>query len=257
MQEYLRSRGLRRRPRHHQRAGLVLCAGPAAGDRDRCARTAACAAANSGPRQHIFAVRRDLMDDGDLPHAARGGAHRAAYPQRHRSSTRSTAPRPTGACRRATQRRPRASATTPRRAVARPTLGRPRADGDGPRLLERLWRLRREGRDYVVRLAGDDATPQPWINVIANASFGFHVSAEGAAFTWSRNSRDFQLTPWSNDPVINRPGEAIYICRPRQPARRSRRSPPCVRDPAADLRGAARPGRLDLHRASAAAVASS
>ena len=54
-------------------------------------------------------------------------------------------------------------------------------------------------------------TPQPWINVIANASFGFHTSAEGAAFTWSRNSRDFQLTPWSNDPVTNRPGEAIYI----------------------------------------------
>jgi cyclic beta-1,2-glucan synthetase len=54
-------------------------------------------------------------------------------------------------------------------------------------------------------------TPQPWINIISNESFGFHVSAEGAAFTWSRNSRDYQLTPWSNDPVTNRPGEGIYI----------------------------------------------
>ncbi|TIV59461.1 MAG: hypothetical protein E5V89_34065, partial [Mesorhizobium sp.] len=30
-------------------------------------------------------------------------------------------------------------------------------------------------------------------------------------FTWSRNSRDYQLTPWSNDPVSNRPGEGFYI----------------------------------------------
>jgi cyclic beta-1,2-glucan synthetase len=63
----------------------------------------------------------------------------------------------------------------------------------------------------VVRLGGRAATPHPWINVISNEAFGFHTSAEGASFSWSRNSRDFQLTPWSNDPVTNRPGEAIYI----------------------------------------------
>ena len=62
-----------------------------------------------------------------------------------------------------------------------------------------------------MRLTGERTTPHPWVNVIANASFGFHTSAEGASFTWSRNSRDFQLTPWTNDPVRNRPGEAIYI----------------------------------------------
>ncbi len=65
--------------------------------------------------------------------------------------------------------------------------------------------------DYVVRLNGERNTPHPWINVIANADFGFHVSAEGSAFTWSGNSRDYQLTPWSNDPVSNLPGEALYI----------------------------------------------
>ncbi|XQZ31804.1 hypothetical protein E2976_05845 (plasmid) [Paracoccus yeei] len=33
-------------------------------------------------------------------------------------------------------------------------------------------------------------------------------------FTWAVNSRDYQVTPWSNDPVENRPGEAILIrCR--------------------------------------------
>ncbi|WP_301457680.1 hypothetical protein [Pseudorhodobacter sp.] len=61
------------------------------------------------------------------------------------------------------------------------------------------------------RLGSGEATPQPWINVISNGDFGFHVSAEGAGFTWSRNSRDHHLTPWSNDPVTNRPGETIHL----------------------------------------------
>jgi len=64
---------------------------------------------------------------------------------------------------------------------------------------------------YVIRLQGTTCTPHPWINVISNARFGMHVSAEGAPFTWAGNSRDYQLTPWTNDPVSNRPGEAIYI----------------------------------------------
>ncbi|WP_438752157.1 GH36-type glycosyl hydrolase domain-containing protein [Bartonella rochalimae] len=64
---------------------------------------------------------------------------------------------------------------------------------------------------YVVRLNGCQTTPHPWINIIANNSFGFHVSAEGSLFTWAHNSRDYQLTPWSNDPVTNRPGEALYL----------------------------------------------
>ncbi|MDP9897777.1 GH36-type glycosyl hydrolase domain-containing protein [Variovorax ginsengisoli] len=44
-------------------------------------------------------------------------------------------------------------------------------------------------------------TPKPWVNVIANASFGFQVSESGAGYTWAVNSRMHQLTPWSNDPV--------------------------------------------------------
>ncbi|NKL04840.1 protein ndvB [Rhizobium leguminosarum bv. viciae] len=69
----------------------------------------------------------------------------------------------------------------------------------------------RDGREYVVRLPGGHATPQPWINVISNERFGFHVSAEGSGFTWSANSRDYQLTSWSNDTVVNRSGEAFYL----------------------------------------------
>lgn len=71
-----------------------------------------------------------------------------------------------------------------------------------------------DGREYVIRLRHGESTPQPWINVIARDGFGFHVSAEGVGFTWAVNSRDYQITPWSNDPVENRPGEAILLrCR--------------------------------------------
>jgi len=67
-----------------------------------------------------------------------------------------------------------------------------------------------QGREYVIP-PGSPATPAPWINVIANRHFGFHVSCEGTGYTWARNSRENALTPWSNDPVCDRPGEAIYL----------------------------------------------
>src|SRR6185437_6230058 len=36
-------------------------------------------------------------------------------------------------------------------------------------------------------------------------------SESGSGHTWSLNSHENQLTPWSNDPVTDPPGEAIYI----------------------------------------------
>ena len=68
-----------------------------------------------------------------------------------------------------------------------------------------------QGREYVTVLDGGATTPAPWINVIANPAFGFQVSAEGSGFTWSENSRENQLTPWSNDPVSDPAGEAFYL----------------------------------------------
>ncbi|WP_439580738.1 GH36-type glycosyl hydrolase domain-containing protein, partial [Elioraea sp.] len=67
------------------------------------------------------------------------------------------------------------------------------------------------GREYVTVLGPGQSTPAPWINVVANSGFGFHVSAEGSGYTWSVNSREHQLTPWSNDPATDRPGEAFYL----------------------------------------------
>ena len=68
-----------------------------------------------------------------------------------------------------------------------------------------------DGREYVTILGPGQATPVPWINIVANPAFGFQVGTEGGGTTWSVNSRENQLTPWSNDPVTDRPGEAFYV----------------------------------------------
>ncbi len=67
------------------------------------------------------------------------------------------------------------------------------------------------GREYITILNDGNCTPAPWINVVANSNFGFQTAAEGSAYTWALNSRENQLTPWSNDPVEDRSGEVIYI----------------------------------------------
>jgi cyclic beta-1,2-glucan synthetase len=67
------------------------------------------------------------------------------------------------------------------------------------------------GRSYVVVLAPGKVTPMPWINVIANAGFGFQATAEGSGYSWAGNSRENQLTPWSNDPISDAAGEAFHI----------------------------------------------
>ncbi len=67
------------------------------------------------------------------------------------------------------------------------------------------------GREYVTIFSEALWTPAPWVNVIANRSFGFQVSAAGSGYTWSISSRENQITPWSNDPVSDPPGEVIYV----------------------------------------------
>ncbi|MEX0863914.1 MAG: glucoamylase family protein [Acidimicrobiia bacterium] len=69
----------------------------------------------------------------------------------------------------------------------------------------------RDGTEYVVVLGEGQWTPAPWINVVANPRFGFCVSESGSGYTWAENSRENQLTPWSNDPVSDRPGEVLYV----------------------------------------------
>ena len=72
------------------------------------------------------------------------------------------------------------------------------------------------GDEYVIRMPRDPSgtprlTPRPWVNVLANPGFGALISESGAGCTWSRNSREFRLTPWSNDPVRDPHDEALYL----------------------------------------------
>lgn len=72
-----------------------------------------------------------------------------------------------------------------------------------------------DGSEYVIRLrheaGGVRLPPRPWANVLANESAGCLVSERGIVCTWSGNSRERRLTPWSNDPVGDPPGEALYL----------------------------------------------
>jgi cellobiose phosphorylase len=68
-----------------------------------------------------------------------------------------------------------------------------------------------DGTEYVINISGEKHTPAPWINVVSNPGFGFNVSESGAGFTWSENSRENKLTPWSNDPVVDPLGEVYYL----------------------------------------------
>src|SRR5262249_45776709 len=68
-----------------------------------------------------------------------------------------------------------------------------------------------DGREYILYLQKGMATPAPWINVISNPEFGFQVSETGAGMTWSINSRENRITPWSNDWVSDPVDSAVYL----------------------------------------------
>ncbi|HET7536561.1 MAG TPA: glucoamylase family protein, partial [Candidatus Didemnitutus sp.] len=69
----------------------------------------------------------------------------------------------------------------------------------------------RDGHEYVITLQAGQTTPAPWINVLANPTFGTVVSESGSAYTWGENAHEFRLTPWSNDAVQDTTGEALYL----------------------------------------------
>jgi cyclic beta-1,2-glucan synthetase len=69
------------------------------------------------------------------------------------------------------------------------------------------------GREYVIHVnQGSGAVPPaPWCNVVAHRRFGFAATELGPGFTWSENSHDNRLTPWSNDPIVDPQGEAVFL----------------------------------------------
>ncbi|MCR2804441.1 GH36-type glycosyl hydrolase domain-containing protein [Paenibacillus soyae] len=68
-----------------------------------------------------------------------------------------------------------------------------------------------DGKQYKLLIEDGKHLPAPWINVLANPEFGAIVSELGTGYTFWRNSRECKLTPWSNDPVLDPPGEVGYL----------------------------------------------
>ena len=111
---------------------------------------------------------------------------------------------------------PRAAAGT-----SQPRLSAPwrpeaatRSHGEPLQLFNGIGGVDTREREYVITLSGHSVTPAPWVNVIANAGFGTVVSESGGGYCWCGNSRENPLTPWSNDPVGDPPGEAFYLFEP-------------------------------------------
>ena len=74
-----------------------------------------------------------------------------------------------------------------------------------------LQRFRRvyEGRP---RVSCDRRGPRrPGRTSSRTQRFGFVATESGLGNTWSENSYQNRLTPWNNDPVVDPPGEVIYL----------------------------------------------
>jgi cyclic beta-1,2-glucan synthetase len=68
-----------------------------------------------------------------------------------------------------------------------------------------------DGKEYAIYLGPGAQTPLPWVNVMANPSFGALVSESGQGSVWYGNSQSNRLVSWSNDPIVDPSGDAIYL----------------------------------------------
>ena len=68
-----------------------------------------------------------------------------------------------------------------------------------------------DGKEYLIFSDRKKRTPLPWINVLANPTFGTIISESGSSYTWFENAHEFRITPWKNDPLLDSSGEAFFI----------------------------------------------
>ncbi len=110
-------------------------------------------------------------------------------------------------------RKPRRELPPPLETQIKTTLAKsPALDAPPLDFFNSLGGFTADGREYVIQLKEGQSTPAPWCNVISNSrDFGFVVSESGSGYTWSVNSRENRLTPWSNDPISDPPGEIHYL----------------------------------------------
>jgi cyclic beta-1,2-glucan synthetase len=65
--------------------------------------------------------------------------------------------------------------------------------------------------EYNVIIKNGKFPPAPWSNILSNKDYGCLVTELGLGATWSINSQTHRLTPWSNDAVSPKVGEALYL----------------------------------------------
>jgi cyclic beta-1,2-glucan synthetase len=99
----------------------------------------------------------------------------------------------------------------PLRRTRKTTQDEPHVLARPPLLFDNGYGGMAEDGRYVMTVHDGNVPPMPWCNVIANARFGALVSESGASMTWSTNSQQHRLTPWSNDPIGDPSGEVIYV----------------------------------------------
>lgn len=68
-----------------------------------------------------------------------------------------------------------------------------------------------DGQAYQVYVQNGSFLPRPWSNILANPRFGCLMTDFGTGYSWWHNSREFKLTHWTNDPVLDQPGECLYL----------------------------------------------
>ncbi|UOF89814.1 carbohydrate-binding protein [Fodinisporobacter ferrooxydans] len=69
-----------------------------------------------------------------------------------------------------------------------------------------------DGQAYQIHVQNGAYLSRPLSNVLANPQFGCILTELGTGYSWWRNSRECKLTPWNNDPVLDPPGECLYLC---------------------------------------------
>ncbi len=65
-----------------------------------------------------------------------------------------------------------------------------------------------DGKEYIIT---NKNTPTIWTNVIANERFGTILTNNNCGFTYALNSREFKLTSWTNDTLLNDLSESVKI----------------------------------------------
>ena len=197
------------------------------------------------PRRRRVSAERRRRCSGPRPGSSSSAAGARWRSSSTASSARTRSPRPWRPTRgrRGLERRRRRLAGRPglRQRPRRVHARRPRVRHPRPADRARGRPAERAGPRPVPmpRLA---LPPAPWINVVANPTAGFLVSEAGSGYTWAGNSQANRLTPWSNDPVSDPPGEALYL---RDEETGDVWSPTPL--PVADPTPVARPPRPGLH----------